>query len=356
MKRVISLLMVLVLAVSLMACGATPNATTTTAKPTTTKAAEVTTAKPELKKVRIGLITQPLTNIFYVVLTDAAKAYAATLENVEITCLAGTSIADQIKVFEDFASTMPDAIGLAAMDATAIIPAVDGARALGIPVFCVDNNMTGTEKESYIGTNNLLGAEEMAKWIIDRLGGEGKIAIIEGPAGNYNSNIRKEGLNNIFTTVPNNIEIVARVTANWKRDEALNVTNDVLTANPELDMVVALNDEMASGCMEAIKGNNRQGTVQLIGYNGVPEAIMNVYQGGFQATVVQFPETMAKTFIDKAVALVRDGAAPEQQYLIPAAVVDTELIKDVVDNNLKAANAQEEVLFAKLRMFYDGKQ
>lgn len=351
MKKLASLFLVLVLAVTFIVCGKAP--TEVTANPITAKEVGVTTEG--LKPVRLGLIVQPMNNIFYVVLKDAAEAYAATLEGVEITVLDGKNIEEQIKVFEDFASTMPDAMGVAAIDATAMIPAINGAGELGVPVFCVDNNCPDAERESYIGTDNLLGAEEMAKWIIDRLGGEGKIAIVEGPGGSYNSNIRKEGLNNIFTTVENNIEIVARVTANWRRDEALNVTNDILTANPvQLDMVVALNDEMASGCMEAIKANNRQNGVQLIGYNGVPEAIKNVYEGGFQATVVQYPEVMAKTFIDNAVALVRDGVVPEQEILIPATVVDTELIRAVVDDNLKATNESEETLYAKLRQFYDG--
>ena len=338
MKRIVKLFVILLLLSSIIACA---------------KKAEAPTVSKEDKPVRLGLITQPLNNIFYVVLKDAAIEYAATLKGVQITVLDGKNIEDQVKVFEDFAATKPDAIGVAAIDKTAIIPAIENAKAQGIPTFCVDNESRDSARVSYIGTDNLKGAEELAKYIIKRLNGEGRIAIVEGPGGNHNSNIRLQGINNIFTTEKHNIKIVASVTANWRRDEAMNVTNDILTANPKLDMVVCLNDEMASGAMEAIAATKRKEVI-LLGYNGVPEAIMNTYEGGFQGTVVQFPELMAKNFIDSAVALVRNGVQPPDLIPIVASVVDTEFVKSVVDDKRAPKDDTEKLLFAKLIRFHKG--
>lgn len=117
-------------------------------------------------------------------------------------------------------------------------------------------------------------------------------------------------------------------------------------------MIFCLNDEMAFGAMEAISASGKD--IDLVAYNGVPEAFMNIYNGNMLATVAQYPEIFATTFIDCAIALVNDGVQPEASYAIPAAVVDYTLIHDVVDNNKEPQGEEETILFEKLKNYYQG--
>lgn len=360
MKKLLSLLLVAVFCVSLAACGGqsapapapAPAPSDSTQTPAPAPAASTEAPAQPAKKIRIGLVMQSLDNMFFVQMRDAAEAHIATLDNVEITILASKNIEEQLKVMEDLVATRPDVIAVCPYDSTGIIPAIDNAKANGIPAFCLDNNVTGTEITSFIGTNNIFGGELAGEWIIEKTGGSGKMAVLEGPAGNYNSGVRQEGMNNALAKTANSIDVVARVTANWKRDQGLNVTNDIITANPDLNLVFSLNDEMAFGAIEAIRASGKD--ITLIGYNGVPEAFKNIYEGNMAATVAQYPEMMATTYIDVSLSMLRNGTTPDPQYLIPAAVVDTELLRKVVDENLAPTNAEEELLYAKLKKYYKG--
>ena len=236
--------------------------------------------------------------------------------------MAGADINEQLKLMEDFTVQKPDAIAVCSYDASAIVPGIETAMAAGIPVFCLDNNCTGTEIVSFIGTDNVLGGYLMGKYINEVMGGEGEMAVIEGPAGNFNSNIRRQGMNQAFEEIGSKVEVVASISANWKRDQGLTVANDIITSTPDLKLIFCLNDEMAFGAMQAIEASGRD--IMLVAYNGVPEAFMNIYNGHMLATVAQYPETFATTYIDCAIALVRDGVQPEATYAIPAAVVDYE--------------------------------
>lgn len=353
MKKGIIITLILCMILCLCACGTaeTPaNPETPAENPAQTTGTE-TPASSE-KPLELVIITQSWDNIFFVQMRDAALAYAEKLDNVNVTVMAGADINEQLKLMEDFTVQKPDAIAVCSYDASAIVPGIETAMAAGIPVFCLDNNCTGTEIVSFIGTDNVLGGYLMGKYINEVMGGEGKMAVIEGPAGNFNSNIRRQGMDQAFEEIGSKVEVVASISANWKRDQGLTVANDIITSTPDLKLIFCLNDEMAFGAMQAIEASGRD--ITLVAYNGVPEAFMNIYNGHMLATVAQYPETFATTYIDCAIALVRDGVQPEATYAIPAAVVDYDLIHDVVDNNKTPTNEEETILYNKLKTYYQG--
>lgn len=353
MKKGIIITLILCMILCLCACGTaeTPaNPETPAENPAQTTGTE-TPASAE-KPLELVIITQSWDNIFFVQMRDAALAYAEKLDNVNVTVMAGADINEQLKLMEDFTVQKPDAIAVCSYDASAIVPGIETAMAAGIPVFCLDNNCTGTEIVSFIGTDNVLGGYLMGKYINEVMGGEGEMAVIEGPAGNFNSNIRRQGMDQAFEEIGSKVEVVASISANWKRDQGLTVANDIITSTPDLKLIFCLNDEMAFGAMQAIEASGRD--ITLVAYNGVPEAFMNIYNGHMLATVAQYPETFATTYIDCAIALVRDGVQPEATYAIPAAVVDYDLIHDVVDNNKAPTNEEETILYNKLKTYYQG--
>ena len=339
MKKGIIITLILCMILCLCACGTaeTPaNPETPAENPAQTTGTE-TPATSE-KPLELVIITQSWDNIFFVQMRDAALAYAEKLDNVNVTVMAGADINEQLKLMEDFTVQKPDAIAVCSYDASAIVPGIETAMAAGIP--------------SFIGTDNVLGGYLMGKYINEVMGGEGEMAVIEGPAGNFNSNIRRQGMDQAFEEIGSKVEVVASISANWKRDQGLTVANDIITSTPDLKLIFCLNDEMAFGAMQAIEASGRD--IMLVAYNGVPEAFMNIYKGNMLATVAQYPETFATTYIDCAIALVRDGVQPEATYAIPAAVVDYDLIHDVVDNNKAPTNEEETILYNKLKTYYQG--
>ena len=352
MKKTCAFLLLACLLLTLIGCSGSNEPPASQNTPAGNEPAQDNAPAPGGDPIDLVIITQSWDNMFFVQMKDAAEAYANTLDNVNLTVMAGADINEQLKLMEDFTTQGPDAIAVCSYDASAIVPGIETAMEAGIPVFCLDNNCSETEIVSFIGTNNILGGRLMGAYINDLLEGDGKIAIIEGPAGNYNSNIRRQGMDEAFAEAGSNIEVVASISANWKRDQGLNVANDIITSNPELDLIFCLNDEMAFGAMEAISMSGKD--IDLVAYNGVPEAFMNIYNGNMLATVAQYPEIFATTYIDCAIDLIQNGVQPEASYAIPAAVVDYDLIHEAVDNNLQGTTEEETVLYNKLRQYYQG--
>jgi ABC-type sugar transport system substrate-binding protein len=127
----------------------------------------------------------------------------------------------------------------------------------------------------------------------------------------------------------------------------MRVMNDILTAHPDLDVVMGINDEMALGALETLRTRGKLKQIKLVGYNGAPEAIQQVYRGNMQADVVQFQHRMGELFVHWALKLAKGEKPPAD---LPktrtdpptihidsgVAVVDTPLLQMRVGPALKA--------------------
>src|SRR5690606_2272064 len=114
---------------------------------------------------------------------------------------------------------------------------------LGIPIFTIDQDAAGGERVAYIATDNVEGGRAAARWLAERLNGAGRIAILEGQPGSVTNRNRLQGFHEVLKEYPG-IQVVASLPADWQRDKGLNVASDILIANPRLDAIMALNDEM----------------------------------------------------------------------------------------------------------------
>lgn len=166
MKKGFVLVLVLCMVLTLAACG------TTVEEPAETPEETVGATEEVLDLV---IITQSWDNMFFVQMRDAAEAYVETLDNVNLTVMAGADINEQLKLMEDFTVQKPDAIAVCSYDASAIVPGIETAMEAGIPVFCLDNNCTGTEIVSFIGTDNILGGYLMGEYIHERWGARDRL-------------------------------------------------------------------------------------------------------------------------------------------------------------------------------------
>jgi ABC-type sugar transport system substrate-binding protein len=103
------------------------------------------------------------------------------------------------------------------------------------------------------------------------------------------------------------------------------------------DVIVAANDDMALGAMEAVKARNLNGKVALIGFDALPEALARVRDGSMSATIEQFPGLQSRKALDKLVTYLRTGKAPDPkvELLIPIAITKDNLDKAERLNEIK---------------------
>ncbi len=323
----------LMIIVSMALAGCTPAAATAApaeANPASTQsagAAEAPTAASQggEQTIHLALVLGDMSNPFFSTVGDAAKAAAAAAGNVELSVLGTTTLEEQVKAVEDQISAKVDLIGVAPFDAQGITPTVEKANAAGIPIITVDETSAGGQVEAYIATDNVQGGALAGEWLVKAMDGKGKLAILEGGAGSSTNNARLEGLHSVLDKYPD-ITVVASLPADWARDKGMQVMNDVLTANPDLNAVLAMNDEMALGAVQAIKAAGKQDQIKLVGYNGALEAIKAVYTTDLAADVVQYPEEMGKLYVEWAVRIL-GGEKPADVNIHPSvSVVDTQLL------------------------------
>jgi len=315
--------------------------------------AMVSTSFAQKKEYRFGMALQTLQNPFYLSLKGAAEKAAAELGNVKLFAVGAehsTDLTNQVKQIEDFIQMKMDVIGVVAIERKGIIPTIEKVNRAGIPVITIDTDADGGKRECYIATDNVLGGRLGAQWIIKALHGKGKIAILEGAPGSQVNFLRLEGFRSEIERAKG-IHVASSLTAKWRRDEGMRVMNDILTAHPDLDAVMALNDEMALGALEALRARGKLKQIKLVGYNGAAEAIQQVYRGNMAADVVQYPERMGELFVHWALKIAQGEKPPAdlpKTLTTPptihidsgVAVVDTPLLATKVGPALKVIESE----------------
>lgn len=254
-------------------------------------------AQPEQKKV-IGLSVSTLNNPFFVDLRDGAKA-AADAAGMELVVIdAQDDAAKQLANVENLIQQKVSVIIINPVDSKAVVPAVEAANAANIPVITVDRSAAGGKVTAAIASDNAAGGKMAGQYIIDKLGGKGKVAELQGIPGTSAATDRGSGFNDVIKTAAS-ISVVARQAADFDRAKGLKVMENILQANPEINAVFAHNDEMALGALEAIKASGRKGVI-VVGFDATPDAVKAVNEGTLAATVAQKPKEMGKIAVETA--------------------------------------------------------
>jgi ribose transport system substrate-binding protein len=283
--KIFSLLSVM-LVVSLAAVACQPAAEAPVAEE---PAAEVPAAEePEAKSYVFGLVTKALNNPFWELMHEGALAVAAE-NNVEIIYLAPTqanNLEEQTRLVDDLITRKVDGIVLVPVDSEGMVPAIERANAAGIPVALANTRANGGEFITFSAVENYDAMTQVAEYVVEQLGGSGKVVIIEGTAGAQTAIDRLAAINDVLAKNPG-IEILASQTAEFQRAKALEVMENLLQTHPEIDAVLACNDEEALGAIEALDAAGRlEGTI-VSGFDGNSDALKALTAGRMTVTMFQ---------------------------------------------------------------------
>ncbi len=258
----------------------------------------------ENKTTRIAFVVPVLDNPFFVDMTNAAKEKAAQMKNVEVIVKASTKVEDAIgqnQIVDDLITQKVDAICIVPTNSESIIPAIKKANSASIPIVNIDNKVdaaraakAGAVISTYIGSDNFDGGKLAGQYIVDKLAGKGKVAILEGLSGNDAAIKRKAGFLAAVKGSPG-ITVVASQVANWNREQAFNIFQNILKATPDLNAVFAANDEMALGVSAALtQSNSANNKIVVVGFDAIKEAVDAVDTGKIDATIAQQPRLMGE--------------------------------------------------------------
>jgi ribose transport system substrate-binding protein len=179
-----------------------------------------------------------------------------------------------------------DAIIVVPVQADSLGPQVAAAKAKGIPLVPVNAALESKDIAGNVQPDDVAaGAQEM-QMMADRLGGRGNIVVLQGPLGQSGELDRSKGIEQVLAKYPG-IKVLAKDTANWKRDEAVNKTKNWISGfGPQINGVVAQNDDMGLGALQALKEVGRS-DVPIVGIDGIEDGLNAVKSGEFIGTSLQ---------------------------------------------------------------------
>ncbi|MBI4671017.1 MAG: sugar ABC transporter substrate-binding protein [Chloroflexi bacterium] len=219
---------------------------------------------------------------------DAAKAWGV----VTLAHQAPPEESDvqtQIKQLEDALTTGTQGLVLAATDKVALNSTLDKYKAANVPVVTIDSDADSPVKLSFIGTDNKAGGKLQGQYVCKLLGAGAKVGLIEGNLTAQSIADRvagaKEGLATCNANVVKELSEGTHSIAGGQK-----LAEDIMTANPDVQALIAINDNQALGALAAAKAAGK--TLVIIGYDANPDAVKSVAEGGLAATIAQRPANM----------------------------------------------------------------
>lgn len=274
----------------------------------------------------IGISVGDLANPFFVAIGQGASDEAKKLggPNVKITTVSSNyDLNTQVGQIENFIANKTDIILVNAVDPKAIAPVLKKATDAGIVVVAFDVAAQGAD--ATVMSDNVAAGSTSCEYIAKHIGGKGNVVIVNGPP--VSSVIdRVKGCEKVFAANPGIKVVSDNQNAKGSRDGGLSVMADLLTANPKLDAVFAINDPTAIGADLAIKQAHRDDIKLITAVDGSPdgEAGLKDKASLFQATAAQNPYHMASLAIEEGYGLLQGKQPAQKILLLPVPLITKE--------------------------------
>ncbi|HRI20040.1 MAG TPA: D-ribose ABC transporter substrate-binding protein [Panacibacter sp.] len=251
------------------------------------------TGKDQKKKVAV--IVSTLNNPWFVVLaqTAAAKAEALGYEAKIFDSQNNTSL--EADNFENAIASGYNAILFNPTDADGSVVNVLKAKAAGVPVFCMDREVNSTDAAtSQIHSDNYSGCVALGKYFVEQMNKKGNYVEILGLVGDNNTWNRSKGFHSVVDVYPG-LKMVAQQSADFDRNKAMEVLENILQSHPDINAVFCGNDAMASGAYQALVAAGKANNIKVFGFDGAEDVVNSIKDKKIVATGMQFPKVMAQT-------------------------------------------------------------
>ncbi len=285
----------------------------------------------EATKPTVALIMKSLANEFFVNMAKGAEKHQdANAEKYELLVNGiknESDLAQQVNLVDQMINSRVDAIVIAPADSKALVPALARARAAGIVVVNIDNRLDSTVlgeynlQIPYVGPSNRQGAKLAGDHVLKDRAQTTRVAILEGISSAHNAIQRRLGFEDAVREA--GLTIVTSQSASWDQTKAAQITSAILSQHPDLDVILASNDNMALGAASAVKLANLDQQVTIAGFDNISAIHPLIRAGSVAATVDQFGDRFAVFGIELALdALSGDKNLADKQTPVELITID----------------------------------
>jgi inositol transport system substrate-binding protein len=282
-------------------------------------------------ETKIGVAMSLFDDVWLTTLRNGMQSYAKTLGDVKLNFEdARGDVAIQRNQVQNFIASKVDGILVATLVDPTAGPAISkAAQEAGIPLVFVNNAPMNVDSlpdgQAFVGSDDLEAGTLQAEAVCKLLGGKGKALLMLGQVGTTGSLFRTQGVHDVFKRAGcSGMEILQEQTADYMRLPAIDLMNDWLTAGLKFDAVIANNDEMALGAIQALKaGGVPMDKVVVAGVDATQDALTAVKAGDLDVTVFQNAPGQGRLAIDVLLKLIK-GETVEKKNLVPFELVTKE--------------------------------
>ena len=236
----------------------------------------------------------------------------------------------QIQQVEDFITAEVDAIAIAVADPDALVDVLDRAVDAGIPVVCFDGGANSEKISTKVIFDYALNGQMTGEWAVnyinEELGGTAKVAILDFPASPVVSMPMADNFEACVSELPG-VEIVARQDGKASRTDSMTVMENILTANPDVDIVYGINFDTGAGALAAIQAAGSDCIVICAGWASEGFEMLEADDPNLKVMCANVPVIQAEDTIDAITAIFNGEELPEETISMPT-LLDAETIQD----------------------------
>lgn len=293
------------------------------------------TGNTDKKKLSVGVVLSSSSNPLYVSMKQGVEKRGQELGiETKVFFVENNDQLRQSNAIQDLITAKVDALLVSPVTLKGAIPAYEAAKNAGIPILSIARTIKRPDLETtFIGINQVDDGRKIGEWMAKRLNGKGKVAMLKGVSGASYAMDMEKGFKESIAKYPG-IKIISEVNSNSTKEEGLKRTENILTANPELDGIYAVNDEMALGAIQAAEAAGRLNKLVITGYGGTPPGLEAVKEGKMTATVALKPASWGALGI-QTVYDVLNGKTVPNPIIYDSLLVDQEILNKMNPEDLK---------------------
>ena len=286
-------------------------------------------------EMTIGFSMQRFDDNFLAILRSGLEERAKEIGDIKIIIEdAQGDVSKQQSQIENYIAAKVDGIIVVPVEADAGVTMSKTVEKSGIPMVFANNPPSNVDalpdKQAFVGADQREAGTLEAKEVCRILEGKGKAVVVMGELGTFNARGRTEAVHEVFESDEcKGIEIIEEQTAVWQRTAALDLVTNWLSAGVEFDAVVANNDEMALGAVQALKAAGKTGVV-VAGVDATQDALVAMKAGDLAVTVQQDAALQGRDVIDAMVKLVK-GEPVEKKFYSKLKLVNKDNFSELLD-------------------------
>ena len=279
-------------------------------------------AAQDEESIQIGMANLSLCCPYFIGMSEAVQQEAAAYPNIEVLVTNADGDVEKLTSdIEDLIAQGVDGIVLSGAFIEAAPAALTAIQNAGIPVVMVDRKLKGGDYTSWVGPDNRAIGEQDGAFIVEQLGGTGKLGVIRGgPADNTIGSDRTDGM--LSQVEPTEIEVITFPDfAGWSTDGGFAAAETLLAQNPDLNAIFCENDSMCLGAQRVIENQGLADQVFVVGVDGEKAALEAIMADGvYKATGLNNSDQIGRAGFNRLMAILA-GAQAEKDTVLPSPLI-----------------------------------